>query len=697
MPQLLKTTEEAKDGHYHIAYILDDGTGITTMQDNHAHAIKPIIIPNPVGVDEMGQPILVPTIAGFTVEQNDGHSHELLEYPVKISDEKTDKSESVKRVLEKYDYAKRLEDNSIQAGKEAERFYRGEQWDEDITQNLVATDRAAETINRIEEKVDSLTGYQRQNRTDFKALPVEGGDQRGADIINQILKNISEQCFYYREESKVVEDSIITGRGLFHLYIDFDEDINGKINVDKFIWDNCYFLPHEKEDLSDCDGIIKYKWYSKEKIEELYPDVFDELSPEYKEDTIKSGLSEDWDQRLRTEEFTQGTMYKLIELEEKHYKRVMVLINKRDGFFFNAEGWASKDIESVRKTIPGFIRIPRTSYRIKVTRIASDKFLEEYYVDDKDFSILPLYAKKRNESFWGKIKSVIGLQRLINKAYSQFSDIINKVVTYGWFYDNETFANKKEEKKFIESASSPGFLAKLNDIGRMPQRVEGVKFPGELVNAIGLFSQSIREIMNVNVELSGISQEANQSGIAIKQKIIQQLIGSEYIFDNLSFAKKKLVRMIINKIQKLYTPQRMMRLLVSQYSKTPFNVGDIPFAEYTEEEMSSILNNLDLTKYDFEISESPYSPSFRMSIFLMLSELGGKGYNIPVQTLFEYSPIPEDIKQKIMQTINKQMQQQQETENQKYQTEIAKTLISKGIMPNMMQNQPNQTMNLPGT
>jgi hypothetical protein len=38
MPELLRTTEDGKDPHYHILYLREDGTGITSLDGENPHS-----------------------------------------------------------------------------------------------------------------------------------------------------------------------------------------------------------------------------------------------------------------------------------------------------------------------------------------------------------------------------------------------------------------------------------------------------------------------------------------------------------------------------------------------------------------------------------------------------------------------------------------------------------------------------------
>ncbi len=682
MPELLKTSTDGidKTKHYHIVYLKEDGTGVTSSNDDHDHEVfwqepQPAVVNEDPNSPMFGFTTQEAVEGRWIVAPEIDHKHELEEYVIKESKPKEEEGEIVEEVARRYCEAQDLEEDSRDNGYEADDVYSGYHWDEDKKAELELKGRAAITVNKTEGLVDNLTGYQQQNRTDIKYIPTEGGDGVVADILNVVTKNILENCTFAREESKAFLDATIVGRGLFNIYTDFERNIQGDIIVEKFKWDEASFASHEKEDLSDCDIAFKEKWYSISKLKEMYPEKADKFTPEQRDERGPSGIAEDWDVRLNKDDFVNSVTkeYKVVEAQKKIYKRTFILVNSQDGFNFDAEGWSEKDVNSA-KSIDGFFKIPRVSFKIRLIKIASTNLLEDEIIEDDEFSLVPLYAKFRNNEFWGKIGGVVELQQLINKSYSQFIDIINKVSNYGWFYDDDTFSTKTEKKKFQETCSSAGFLAEVNNLDKIPQKVEGVRFPVELVNAIAMFNQDIREIMNVNLDMQGMGGGAD-SGIAMKQKIVQQLIGNDFLFDNLSFAKKKIGQILVKKISREYTPERILRIVANEAGRDgELEINGRAFDEYDQQALLRILRDEDLTQYDVIVSESSTSPSAMMGNFLAMLELAGRGVPIPPEAIMVFAPIPD--KKKVMDALKAQQQQQADAEDKKYNTEIVKTQIA---------------------
>ena len=214
--QLFQTVRKG-NGHKHIVYTNDrTGKGFTSISKGHSHVMRFEVDQKPTMGGEM-----VPLGTGrWILEPADGHTHDIIPImPVEIKKKENDE-DIVSECLRLYRYARDLEKPARIQGRESLKFYEGEQWDDSVVTQLEKEKRACLTINQIESKIDLLSGYQRQNRTDIKYMPVEDGDQRVSEITDIITKNILENCNFRFEETDVFDDMTIVGRGLFNVYVE---------------------------------------------------------------------------------------------------------------------------------------------------------------------------------------------------------------------------------------------------------------------------------------------------------------------------------------------------------------------------------------------------------------------------------------------------------------------------------------------
>lgn len=677
--------------HHHIVYLNDEtGLGLCSTDAGHTHEIQ-FQAPTEPQMDEMGNEIAPGAPGGFFVlPALDGHTHEIQDYIVKPSKKKEEDAQVLADVRELFKTGRELESESLKKAQESEDMYSGKHWDETERNRLESLNRAAITINKIEKNVDQICGTQRQERTDLRYVPQEGGDQKVADLLNVATKHILNRCYFTREESAAFEDAVITGRGIMNIYVKFDHDLRGEIVVEKYPYLDVVFGPHEKIDLSDCEYLIKHRWFSKAKIEQLWPDKSEDIEMDFNDFIIDPNK----DVQYATDNYSHGSSiqtvgddtmvniakkeYRVLECWRKIYEKGSVAANAAEDFYFNAYAWEAKDLKSVR-TIPGFYVVEQNITKIRVTKVAGGVVLSDEFPADlpaDDFFIIPIYAKKRGYQFWGKVESSKDAQKYINKNYSAALDVVNKVAAYGWFIDSSTFPDNEKEK-FKRISTSPGWVIELNDVTRPPQRVEGVKFPSELIQMMQVGENQVVDQMNVIINPNG----ANESGNLFAQRRNQKLMGSEYLFDNLSFAKQKLGRLLVKLIQRYYTPDRILRIVRNAHSKAPVEVGGQSLDEFSDNDIMEMLNTTDLEYYDVEVTESNWSPSMRLSTFMLLSEMAQAGQPIPPEALLEFADMPDAIKQKLTTMMAQQGQAQAGAEQAKADAEIQKTLIAQGQIP----------------
>ena len=699
---LLLTTKKdnAPRGHQHVVYLPIDAQrqvvraeSRTSKDKKHYHDVV-FVQPEPVLDPMTGQAAQEPGY--WEILEADGHTHDLLgAVPVQEDKEGMADDERAAYCRDLWKYAKDYESDAREKAKKSWDMYTGDQWDEKDKNKLEGSDRACLTINVIESSIDLLSGYQRQNRTDIQLLPTEEGDSRAADILTEVVRNVCERNEAQYVETEVFKDGTVGGRGVFHCYVDNDDNIEGEIVLEQYKWDDAYFGPHEKMDLSDCEYLAKSKWYSKDKIKQLWPDMAEEIQRDF--DAYMEKDEDGFHQRVEGAQYRQGEgtelshtpdldivdiankEYRLIEVEKKEYQRIPILVNAADDFYFKAEGWSKQYINAV-KDIPGFNVIYRKRFDIRRSLVAGDLVLEDDVLDEDTFSLIPFYAKKYENEWWGKVESAKDVQKEVNKRHSQAIDILNKAAAYGWFYYEETFPSKHDEENFKKYSTKPGFMAKVTKKGNEPTQVEGVKMPAEVVNLMQNSLVMLREVMHVNPELLGSATKV-ESGVAMLEQKKQGLIGNDYLFDNLSFAKKQLGKRLVKLIQAIYTPERMVRILTNRNQKQPVEVGGQPVEEYPEEALVAILKNVDLTKYDVVVSESTHSPTQMLHNYAMMVEMARGGLPVPPQLVIESSPMPAEQKQKMLQAFAAQQQSAAEEQQATYDMELDKTLLSSAQDP----------------
>lgn len=693
--ELQRTTEA--NGHYHVVYTrgvdVPAPIGYTSKDDDHIHMMAWKETVPPV-LDEL-QNEVTPAVPGkYYLMESKGHTHEIVTLDRReIGNDNSEKG--LKRMQALFKEAKELEQKSFESGKEAEDFYMGEQWDAGTKAALDEQGRACLTINKIEPKIDILSGIQRNNRSDIKYYPKKDGSEITAEIMTIVAKHICDDNNFDMTESAVFEDASIAGRGNLHIYADYTKDLTGDIIIDRDDWDGVLYGPHKRVDAYDCEYSCRFKKYSIGKLKQMYPDKAEEIERDIKSAEMMESPAEETHQTNPGEAyqgdsgFTISTTattdkdlvdiakkeYTVVELHERMMTRTPVIVNVLDDFYFNAEMMDPTDVEKA-KTLAKMKVVLKPTQMIKTTTFAGGVKL---WQDENDYDILqtiPVYAKKRRDIWWGKVKPLIDPQMEVNKRTSQSVDIVNKVASYGWYYDGDTFANDAEAAKFEKSASMPGFIVKVADTGRIPVQTEGVKMPGEVYALEQKASDQMKEISNINNELLGISMRQQSVNTTTEFKK-QGLVGNEFLFDNLSLAKRQLGRLILKMVQNVFSNTKIKSILHYMQSRAQ-EMGDQYniFQKYTDEDIDQALKNKDLSKYDVAVGESATSPTRRTANFNAFMEMAGRGIPIPPEIMFKLSDLPPKEKQEAQDIYAKQQQMAAQTEAAKANSEVQKAQIA---------------------
>lgn len=717
MPTFKKTVP---GDHEHIFYLNDDGTGRSSKADKHIHQFIRKEVPQltllqpptaglpptapgeiPQGLPEPATQTPPPTAGTLEMTPGpDGHIHELEDIKVKddilAEDEDFDKKDDVERVHRFWDKAYQINRKSLLEAEKAYRYYMGEQWEKDDSDEVTTKQRAALTINIIQAGIKILLGIQRTNRTDMKFLPREDESGLVAEILNHLSKVITDENNFANEESEVFSESAIAGLSFFNLFVDYSRNIHGDIRVEKYDYDNLLLGPHTKKDLYDLEYLVKVKYFSEENLKRMYPHLKEEIAHILTPGTTSAGGTEEstFDQfsipdyikvspetiKIASDDIDRDNKnIRVKEAWERIYESINVFVdasNPISPVVIPLKGWENKDVQLAKK-IPGIKIVNRVNMKILVTKVAHTVHLERYYADVTDFLVAPVYAEKIKDRFIGKVRHVFDIQDETNKRYSVHADLLNKVNGYGYYWDKSMFVDETHCENFKDVVATPGFTQELVDAtNNRPVREEGIKTPVELERYNQSMLLLFDRLFNVNAEMAGQPSNAD-SGVAIMQRKQAATLGNEFLFDNLGLAKHRLGKLMAELIQKTYTPERIYRILNSRFERDKIEIGGQPFDKYPKEKIIELLKNTDLTKYDVAVGESAEAPTVKMANYLLMADMAGKGLAIPMPVLIKMAPIPEPDKAEIMKMVMAAEQAKSAEEQNKQKTEILKTLLAK--------------------
>ena len=79
----------------------------------------------------------------------------------------------------------------VQMAKKCDKFYQGDQWEDDVVKTLDSEGRPALTINSILPTVNAFLGEQTSRKVDYRVKPVRGSSNEVAEVVGKVLKHIT--------------------------------------------------------------------------------------------------------------------------------------------------------------------------------------------------------------------------------------------------------------------------------------------------------------------------------------------------------------------------------------------------------------------------------------------------------------------------------------------------------------------------
>jgi len=691
MIRLFRSSPGGRPSHEHVFAINDQsGEIIFSQSADHEHQVE--LVP-----DQMTGEVKVVIAPG-----EDGHGH--IEYEELFAgirkEKKEDEEEVVQRVYQLFKTAYELSEESLRDADESEKFYIGDQWNPEVRRSLENKGRTCLTINAIEKDINDLLGYNRKNRKDLRFFPVEGGDQRTADLANILTKVVLEKSNFPMHQDILFRDQVVAGFGAYNLYVDTKEDVRGEVKVEAYPWRQVVFGPHNYPDASDCEYVVKYSMNSMDRVKKLFPKKAEEITRGFDEHAL--GVSENmlphlnvttdqYDKALnsRSSNAIVGTMpmidvatkdVMVLELQEKILQVVPMAYFVAYKEVVSLEGFKPKDVAKIKK-MPGVTVLEPQTQRLRITKVCANTLLVDENPADvpvNDFFIVPAYGNKIGNRFYGKVKNNIDPQREVNKRVSQSIDIVDRTSNHGFIIDSSMFANEGQKQDFMDAVAQPGFVVEVAQIERPPVRVDASPFPVGVVNLLELAESRIKSNLNVNPTRNA---GANTSASAIVQAEQAVLLGSEYLMENHNRAMRQMGKVLLHMIRRYYDPSRIYRIVSNQNQSNPQEVGGQPFEVYSQEEIEAFVSSEELEKLDVIIGEGNWTPTQRLATLTILTDLLGKGAPVPMDMLAHFLDMPEDLKKQLIQSIQMQQQQQAQAAAETGNSEIQKSLIGKGIFP----------------
>lgn len=518
-------------------------------------------------------------------------------------------------------------------------FVAGAQWDEEDSQKLELQNRPCLTFNRVGAVVSSVLGLEISNRQEVRFIPRQLGQAGVNELLTDAGKWARDGCNAEDEESDAFGDLIIAGLGVTETRIDYDEDPDGKLIIDRvdpleMYWDSS----SSKRNMGDARHVFRVKQVGVEQAMEMFPDINpNDLDAVWAKD-IEGDVSEPHDATIapyykidQSPDIDKRTA--LITLVEVQWWEHVMKYRVADPMSGKAITLEKDDYEKYASRAKK-LGIPVISAPMKTRRyqrgILGSRILKIWDGPDKGgFTYKFMTGKRdRNKGTWyGLVRAMLDPQRWANKWLSQVMFIINSNAKGGLFAEADAFENPQEAEA---TYSSPDSITILN-----PGALEGGKikektpaeFPAGIDHLMQFAISSIRDVSGVNLELLGMAAQ-DQPGILEHQRKQAGMTILAGFFDSLREYRKNQGQLMLYYITNFLSDGRLIK------------IGGDQDGQYVP-----LVHQPGLVEYDVIVDETPTSPNQKEQAWGAITQLMPwlSKAGLPPKVMLEmlkYSPLP---------------------------------------------------------
>jgi len=524
-------------------------------------------------------------------------------------------------------------------------------------------------FNLIHRHISMICGYQRRNRKSTIFLPNRDNDDTLADDYNKVLRWCDDRDGFQEYLSQAFEGACDTGETLLHLYPDYTFDpISGDLFTDCVSYNNYLIDQPRKQDLSDCNGIWRRRWTSKQMAKLLLPGYAKEI------DKMKPNGAKDGRFPFQAE-LQNVALSNLFTYDEFYYRTTRpgkIIIDTLSGEtteWEEIEGEQEDYLKVILQKQPWLkvkeVEIPT----VKLIISLSDKIVYHgknlLNIDEYPFVPVQCYVDQDVKYAWRKRGIVRGLrdaQFLYNIRKVIELQLLQSSLNAGWIYSVDAVT---DPKCFRQSSGGDGFLIPLK-AGHTPaeiQRIEPVALPGSLLELSKSLSEDITKISGVNEELLGSATD-DKSGILSMLRQGAGLTTLQTIFDKLDYSQRLYGKIRLSAIRKNFSKGKLRNILGRDADPRFFTAHS--------------------QKYAITVEEGNYSATQRQTELQQLLYFKEIGINISDKSILKAAVITnknEIIKEMEEQNVQQaqaqqaQAQQQEKMDNAKIMAMLSKSKV----------------------
>ncbi len=502
-------------------------------------------------------------------------------------------------------------------------------------------------FNLTRRHINMVAGFQRRNRKSTVTLPIHEGDDPLSDDYNKVIRWCEDRDGFQEYHSQAFEGSCDTGMTLLYMYPDYTYDpVSGDLLTDSVSFNN-YLIDQyfRKQDLSDCNGIWRRRWVSKEVAKTLLKGYEKEI------DRMKPSAMKDGRFPVQAE-LQNVAINQLFTYDEYHYRttrEATMIIDPHSGESMEWETQDGDEDDLMERTLqqqPWLIVKKMQVPTVKLCISLGDK---EVYDGPNLLNIdsypcvpsicfhepdLPNYALR----CMGFIRNTRDAQFLYNMRKCIELEILQSQINSGWIYPVDAVT---DPKAFRQSGQGYHIPLKAGHLPNEIQRLDPPAIPQSLIELSNRLAEDITNIMGVNEELLGSATD-DKAGILSMLRQGAGLTTLQAVFDRSDYTQRLYGKIRLEAIRKNFSKGKVRNILGHE--------ADPRFWTHQSQ------------KYSISVEEGNYSATQRQTELQQLLYFKEIGMAIPDKSIMRAAIITD--KRRLLEDLEEQNQQQQQQQQQ---------------------------------
>lgn len=583
----------------------------------------------------------------------------------------------LKEALKRFRIAYEAESHNRELAIDDINFRHGDQWEEGVKRQRELEQRPCLTINKLEQRVDQVTGDQRQSRMGIMVRPLNVTESNGnfslSEVYSGIIKNIEASSDAKGAYDTAFDHAAGHGFGYIGIYTDYSDEtsFDQEIKFRRIANSMRVYLDPSAEQITKIDAMWGFITTMVDK-------------DEYEGASWERGRGEDY------ELWYEGEKTRIAE----YFRRVETTIT-----IWMVEGKTIKvrdDNMDIRDELTGQgIKPEKTreveTYKVEWYKLSSNEVFEKKDFPSKYIPIIPVYGKELNVKgktyYRGVIRHAKDPQRIYNYTRTASVEQVSLAPKAPWVIEENQIGNHKTLWETANVKNHPMLVYKNKPGVPPPQRQMPPQPSSGWISESSLADQDIDASSGMyKASLGAPSNE--RSGKAINARKIEGDVGTFAFHDNLARSLKHVGIILIDMIPRVYDTQRIVRIKTPDEQEKMVEINQQIF----DDESRQWVKMYDLTqgKYDIVVdvgasyttqrvmaAESmmealQFAPVLAPQLLdLIAKNLDWPGADAIAERLKKKTPTEEEIQQAIQQAV------QEALKNQDFQLEQFKAMTDR--------------------